>query len=160
SGARDRRNREGAVSTVVSVPTPELALRATLRGLGAEAARSGAADLAQGFQALDERLRSRRLVVAVVGEHNRGKSSLVNSLIGSVWLPVGQSAPALPPVYVGAGEREHVELVYDDGSSAESTRTELLSLDADEAASIAYARVTLPSPDLHGLLVVDTPGLN
>jgi hypothetical protein len=109
---------------------------------------------------LDERLRSRRLLVAVLGEHNRGKSTLINGLIGQHWLPVGQAAPALPPVYVYGGAREHVELVYDDGSTAESTRAELLNLGPDEATSVSYARVALSSPDLYGLVLVDTPGLN
>ena len=145
---------------VVDAPTAEVALRAALHDLRAEAERLDQRELGRRVGALDERLRSRRLLVAVVGEHNRGKSSLINSLIGRTWLPVGQSAPALPPVYVDAGAREHVELVYDDGQAAESTRAELLALSADDAASIGYARVSLESPDLHGMLLVDTPGLN
>ena len=145
---------------VADAPTPEIALRAALRDLRAEAERLEQTELARRVGMLDERLRSRRLLVAVVGEHNRGKSTLINSLIGRAWLPVGQSAPALPPVYVDAGAREHVELVYDDGQTAESTRAELLALSTDDAASIGYARVSLESPDLHGMLLVDTPGLN
>ena len=145
---------------VADAPTPEIALRTALRDLRAEAERLEQTELARRVGMLDERLRSRRLLVAVVGEHNRGKSTLINSLIGRAWLPVGQSAPALPPVYVDAGAREHVELVYDDGQTAESTRAELLALSTDDAASIGYARVSLESPDLHGMLLVDTPGLN
>ena len=140
--------------------TPELVLRAALRDLRELAERLDLGELGRRVGVLDERLRSRRVLIAVVGEHNRGKSSLINSLIGTSWLPVGQSAPALPPVYVDAGAREHVELVYDDGQAAESTRAELLALSADDAASIGYARVSLESADLHGLLLVDTPGLN
>ena len=140
--------------------TPELALRGTLRDLRALAAELGEADLARRVDALDERIRSRRLLIAVVGEHNRGKSTLINSLIGSAWLPVGQNAPTLPPIYIYGGAREHVDVVYDDGSSAESTRAELLAQSTDDAASVSYARVALPSPDLHGLVLVDTPGLN
>lgn len=139
---------------------PETRLRQTLRDLRAEAERQGAPDLALGFTTLDERLRSRRLLVAVVGEHNRGKSTLVNGLVGEEWLPVGQDAPTLPPVYIHAGAHDRVELVYGDGSTAESTRAELLTMRADDAAAIAYARVALANADLHGLLLVDTPGLN
>jgi len=148
------------IPVVADAPTPEIALRTALRDLRAEAERLEQTELARRVGMLDERLRSRRLLVAVVGEHNRGKSTLINSLIGRAWLPVGQSAPALPPVYVDAGAREHVELVYDDGQTAESTRAELLALSTDDAASIGYARVSLESPDLHGMLLVDTPGLN
>jgi Dynamin family len=140
--------------------TPEVALRNTLRELRHVAANAGAGDLAAAFSQLDERLRSRRLLVAVVGEHNRGKSSLVNSLIGTPWLPIGQSAPALPPVYVFGGTREHVEIVYEDGSVAESSRDELLSLSPDDAASVSFARVAIPSSDFQGLVLIDTPGLN
>lgn len=144
----------------VSSLSSEARLRDTLRQFQSEAESQGAPDLARGFLALDERLRSRRLLVAVVGEHNRGKSTLINSVIGEAWLPVGQGAPTLPPVYLHAGAQERVELVYGDGSSAESTREELLDLDADDAAAVAYARVALANPDLRGLVLVDTPGLN
>jgi hypothetical protein len=147
---------------IVAAPpdTPEMTLRGLLRDLRQEAERAGAADLVRAVTSLDERLRSRRLLVVVVGEHNRGKSSLINSLIGTSWLPMGQAAPVLPPVYVLAGAREHIELVYDDDTMAESTKAELLNMSPDDAASVAYARVALPSPDLYGLVLVDTPGLN
>jgi hypothetical protein len=148
------------VTAASPTQTPEIALRTTLRDLRHVAEDSGAVDLATAFSQLDERLRSRRLLVAVVGEHNRGKSSLVNSLIGTPWLPIGQHAPALPPVYVFAGAREHVEIVYEDGSVAESSRDELLSLSPDDAESVSFARVAVPSADFHGLVLVDTPGLN
>jgi hypothetical protein len=138
----------------------EPALRETLRDLEAEATRSGALDLAHDFAALDERLRSRRLLVAVVGEHNRGKSTLVNSLIGEAWLPAGQGAPTLPPVYLQAGAQDRVELVYADGATTESTREEMLEMGAEEASAVAYARIALRNGNLHGLLLADTPGLN
>jgi GTPase SAR1 family protein len=145
---------------ISSPPGLEAGLRETLRDLEAAAERCGAVDLARDFAALDERLRSRRLLVAVVGEHNRGKSTLVNSLIGEPWLPAGQEAPTLPPVYVQAGAQNRVELVYADGAVAESTREEMLELRAEDAAAVAYARIALRNADLHGLLLVDTPGLN
>lgn len=140
--------------------TPELALLALLSRLRSEAEAIGSNDIARAVDSLDDHLRSRRLVVAVVGEHNRGKSTVVNSLIGESWLPTGQNAPALPPVYVAGGAREHVEIVYADGKAIESTRDELLTLSPDDAASVSFARVALPSQDLHGLMLVDTPGLN
>lgn len=140
--------------------TPEMLLRSVLRGLRQEAEGAGADDLARRAALLDERLRSRRLLVAVIGEHNRGKSTLINSLIGSSWLPVGQHAPTLPPVYVYGAAQEHVELVYEDGSAAESTQAELLSLTPEDAAGVSHARVGLPGADLYGLVLVDTPGLN
>jgi hypothetical protein len=145
---------------ITSPPDTDLDLRETLRDLEAEAGRLGAVDLARDFAALDERLRSRRLLVAVVGEHNRGKSTLVNSLLGESWLPAGQGAPTLPPVYLQAGAQDRVELVYADGAIAESTREEMLEMGADSAATVAYARISLRNGNLHGLLLADTPGLN
>ncbi len=145
---------------IPSPPLTEAGLRETLRDLEEEAGQSGAVDLARDFAALDERLRSRRLLVAVVGEHNRGKSTLVNSLIGEAWLPAGQGAPTLPPVYMQGGAQDRVELVYGDGAIAESTREELLELRAEDAAAVAYARIALRNANLHGLLLADTPGLN
>ncbi|HEY8283775.1 MAG TPA: dynamin family protein [Chloroflexota bacterium] len=147
------------MTPAATIPS-EIGLRDTLRRLQSEAESQGATDLVHGFAALDERLRSRRLLVAVVGEHNRGKSTLINSLIGEAWLPVGQGAPTLPPVYLHAGAQDRVEFVYGDGSTAESTREELLDLGPEDAAAISYARVALANPDLQGLVLVDTPGLN
>ncbi len=148
------------MSVAVSQQTSELALRAILSKLRDEATAASATDVASGLAALDERLRSRRLLVAVIGEHNRGKSTLVNSLIGEAWLPMGQGAPTLPPVYVYSGAREHVQLVYADGNSIECARSDLLALTADDAESVSHARVAIPRDDVHGLTVVDTPGLN
>jgi predicted GTPase len=148
------------MSEEMQADTPEVLLRGALHDLRREAGAMQDEEVVRWAEALSERVQSRRLLVAVLGEHNRGKSTLINSLIGRAWLPVGQSTLPLPPIYVAGGAREQVEIVYDDGSAAESTREELLYQTADDAASISYARVTLPSPDLYGVVLADTPGLN
>ncbi|MGW6788269.1 dynamin family protein [Streptomyces chartreusis] len=72
--------------------------------------------------------RGRRLFrVAVVGEFNRGKSTLINRLLGRNLLPTGSLPVTRVPVVVRAAEDEVLTIRWPDG------RRELRRLDADGA---------------------------
>ena len=43
----------------------------------------------QEAQVLADRLRSRKITIAVIGQFKRGKTTLINSILGSKMLPVG-----------------------------------------------------------------------
>ena len=43
----------------------------------------------QETQVLADRLRSRKITIAVIGQFKRGKTTLINSILGSKLLPVG-----------------------------------------------------------------------
>ncbi|WP_328881854.1 dynamin family protein [Streptomyces sp. NBC_00299] len=120
--------------------------------------------------------RGRRLFrVAVVGEFNRGKSTLVNRLLGRNLLPTGSLPVTRVPVVVRAAEDEVLTIRWPDG------RRELRRLDADGAwdgltgavpeegsgttnGGAPEPSVTLTVADdwLDGLdaELVDTPGVN
>jgi ABC-type uncharacterized transport system ATPase component len=81
-------------------------------------------ELARRASSLRERLRAGRFYIAVLGEFKRGKSTLVNALLGTELLPTG----ALPLTAV-ATELSHgttgATIVYLDGHSEEVPLDEL-----------------------------------
>ena len=114
--------------------------------------------------ALRARLRAARLRVLVVGEAKRGKSTLVNALLGRAVLPVGVTPVTALATTVTHGADEHVEVRFLDGRQ---DRFPLAALDdlvterGNPANSRAIAGVTiwLGAPILaRGVEIVDTPG--
>ncbi|PRY41331.1 dynamin family protein [Umezawaea tangerina] len=107
--------------------------------------------------------------VAVVGEFNRGKSTLVNTLIGRKLLPTGQSPGAQVDIAVrGVDHAEALRLTWPDKSSQvaeldeRAVWRELLvdDSDGDSVPSSVVADVAgtwLTDMDLE---LVDTPGAN
>lgn len=132
--------------------------------LGEIAAGLGADDIARDAAALAERLSERRFYVACVGQFKRGKSSLVNALVGRAILPTGilpittvptvlRHGPALRSrVRVRGAWREIAPDALEDYVSEERNPENALGVEAVE--------VWVPSPVLAGgLCLVDTPGL-
>jgi small GTP-binding protein len=113
---------------------------------------------------LQERLASRRLRVLVAGEAKRGKSTLVNALLGRSVLPTGVLPLTALATTVRFGRREAVTVAFADG------RTETLPLSAlDEMVTqdgnpgnrrgLRAVTVLTDSPLLaRGVELVDTPG--
>jgi hypothetical protein len=95
--------------------------------------------------ALRGRLRAARLRVLVVGEAKRGKSTLVNALLGREVLPVGVTPLTALATAVRHGPDEHVEVRFLDGQD----RFPLAALDdlvterGNRANSRAIAGVTI-----------------
>jgi GTP-binding protein EngB required for normal cell division len=110
------------------------------------------------------RLRAPRLEVAVVGEFKRGKSSLLNALVGREVLPVGVlPLTSVPTVLEQGGEGLVVE--YADGRQEQHRLDQLARLVTEEANPgnrLGVARVTarLHTPLLDArVCLVDTPGV-
>jgi GTP-binding protein EngB required for normal cell division len=101
--------------------------------------------------------------VVVVGERNRGKSSLVNAMVGGPLLPVDAIAATAVPIFVRRGSRpaqvtlvtgEGVDFqeIQDLGAWATEART--------DAGQVARIDVWSDSPLLvDGIVLVDTPGV-
>ena len=112
----------------------------------------------------------------VVGEFNRGKSTLVNALLGRALLPTGPVPVTRSIVVVRAGEEESVDIAWPDGRTERRPLGEHafegLTLDHDPSAlsvgegeqGAEEPRVTLNLNDgwlrTHDLEVIDTPGTN
>jgi small GTP-binding protein len=120
----------------------------------------------QALAALRDRLESARLRVLVVGEAKRGKSTLVNALLGRAVLPAGVvPLTALPATVVQAppGE-EGIEVGFTGGGTERFPLSRLPDFGTERGnrancRRVSQLRVRLTAPILaHGLEIVDTPG--
>src|SRR5579871_6881888 len=100
---------------VMRLARSEATVRRDLAALRRLAATLAATAVDDSLAALQQRLDSRTLTVLVLGEFKRGKSALINSLLGSVWLPVGPAPATRVVTEVRYGPEERIELLYADG---------------------------------------------
>ena len=114
--------------------------------------------------ALRDRLRAARLRVLVVGEAKRGKSTLVNALLGREVLPAGVTPVTAVATRVTYGAGEDVEVTFTDGRSGRYALTALGDLvtergNPENSLGVAGVTVRLDAPILaRGVELVDTPG--
>jgi len=128
------------------------------------------------FAELSKSLESdRNVLLVVVGEFSRGKSSLVNALLGIELLRYAKEATtavntfirALPPGYTERFIRVHFldgrapeELEWKDAATLERWSTELDKSHADARRHVDHIEILMAHPLLdQGLVLIDTPGL-
>jgi len=141
---------------------PELpdALTSALDDLTALADESDAAALA----ALRDRLRAARLRVLVVGEAKRGKSTLVNALLGRDVLPMGVTPLTAVPTTVTHGSDERLDVAFSGGRTERHPLSALEEFGTERgnpgnSRGVAAITVHLDAPILaRGVEIVDTPG--
>lgn len=113
-------------------------------------------------------IQNKRLNVAIIGEFRRGKSSLINALLGMPILPVDIEPTTATINRVTYGLKPRAILHFKDGSSSEipiqelsNYVTKLTPSSARFAATIKEAEIQYPT-DLcsNHVDIIDTPGLN
>jgi GTP-binding protein EngB required for normal cell division len=117
------------------------------------------------IQSLGERVSEGRFYVACVGQFKRGKSTLLNALIGMPLLPTGIVPVTAVPTIVRYGPTPAARIRLAGSSwqaipvhSIESYISE--EHNPENAAGVEAIEVFVPSPLLEGgLCLVDTPGL-
>lgn len=132
--------------------------------LHAVAAELGVSDLVRDLDATRERLEQGLFHVAFVGQFKRGKSMLMNALLGEAVLPVGVTPVTTAVVVLRHGERRaRVELrsgewqEVDVGAIAKFVAEEE---NPSNRLGVRRVEVSLPSELLSGgLCLVDTPGV-
>jgi GTP-binding protein EngB required for normal cell division len=121
---------------------------------------------------LAERLAEHRFQLAVVGQFKRGKSSLLNALLGQDALPTGVLPLTALPTFVRSGVEFALDVTMSEGASerfrpasAHALREALSEFVSEQAnpanvKGVQRVEITLPSPLLEvGLVLIDTPGI-
>lgn len=125
----------------------------------------GAGSIAENARAVAERVSQGRFYVACVGQFKRGKSSLLNALIGHSILPAGVIPVTTVPTVIRHGDEvgARVRFRNTDWSDIPITAVEeFVSEDKnpENSKGVAALEVFVPSPLLaNGMCLVDTPGL-
>jgi Dynamin family len=136
---------------------PLLAALDGLSGLGGDDDRAALA-------ALRGRLAEQRLRVLVAGEAKRGKSTLVNALLGRALLPMGVTPLTALATTVRYGRDEEASAVFRDGRAERFPLSALDDLVTERGnpgnrRGLASVTVVVDAPVLaRGVELVDTPG--
>jgi GTP-binding protein EngB required for normal cell division len=126
---------------------------------------AGAEPVAAGARELAVRVAEGRFYVACVGQFKRGKSTLLNALIGHEVLPTGFVPVTAVPTVIRFGESLKARVHLRDGSWQEIAIPDLREYVTEERnpenrKAVDGAEVFVPSALLScGMCFVDTPGL-
>jgi GTP-binding protein EngB required for normal cell division len=111
------------------------------------------------------RVSEERFYVACVGQFKRGKSTLLNALVGYAAVPTGFVPVTAVPTVIRFGDELHARVRMRDGSWRDVAMPELKEyvteeLNPENKKAVEGAEVFVPSPMLSsGMCFVDTPGL-
>ena len=124
------------------------------------------------LSALRQRLAEGRFQLAVLGQFKRGKSTLLNALLGEDILPSSVIPLTAIPTFIRHGEERTVQVHYQDRGreetiachSPEEMNRTLLEFVSEEAnpknrKGIASVEITHPSRILRDVILIDTPGI-
>ena len=128
--------------------------------------------LAVKLSTLAERLAKHRFQLAVVGQFKRGKSSLLNALLGQDALPTGVLPLTALPTFVRSGAEFALDVTMSEGppehfrpASAQALREALTEFVSEHAnptnvKGVQRVEIALAAPLLEaGLVLIDTPGI-
>ena len=114
---------------------------------------------------LREKLESQTFSLVVVGEFKRGKSSVINALIGADLLPVGVVPLTAIATILAYGEQTSAQVLFQNGERRSIPPQALREYVTEKgnprnAKTVAEVRLTYPSGWLKsGVQLVDTPGI-
>jgi len=110
------------------------------------------------------KLESERFHLVVLGEFNHGKSTFVNSLLGSDILPTGITPTTASINHVVFAQHPTARVVLTSGESKYLDPQQLkewVTVAGGHASEVAYVEVGYPSKLLeNSVVLVDTPGVN
>jgi hypothetical protein len=114
------------------------------------------------IDALEDTARDCQLVVPVIGAFSSGKSSLINSCLGTKVLPVAITPETSLATELHYSPDEFIEAVKDDGTVTRYKVEEIRAL-TEDAANYSYARLYLNNSrlqEIEPLILVDMPGFD
>jgi len=133
---------------------------------------AGFYDLPPRLAEFQQRLDEERFHLAVLGQFKRGKSTLLNALLGEALLPTGVVPLTSIPTFLHAGKRRAVRVFFHDGRE-----TAFFDLTREQASNVlarhvtekenpknqlGVARVEVEHPAAllsAGVVMIDTPGI-
>jgi hypothetical protein len=133
--------------------------------LGRLAQELGAEPLAEESRELAARISEGRFYVACIGQFKRGKSTLLNALVGYEVVPTGFVPVTAVPTVIRFGDKLHARVRMRDASWRKIAMRDLKEfvteeLNPENEKAVEGAEVFVPSPLLStGMCFVDTPGL-
>jgi GTP-binding protein EngB required for normal cell division len=133
--------------------------------LGRLAEELGAEPVAEEARELAARVSAGRFYVACVGQFKRGKSTLLNALVGHAVLPTGFVPVTAVPTVIRFGDELHARVRMRDGYWRDVAMSDLKEyvteeLNPENKKAVDGAEAFVPSPLLSsGMCFVDTPGL-
>ena len=125
----------------------------------------GADPVAEEARELAVRVSEGRFYVACIGQFKRGKSTLLNALVGHEVVPTGFVPVTAVPTVIRFGDQPHARVRMRDGDWRDIAMTDLKEyvteeLNPENKKAVDGAEVFVPSPLLSsGMCFVDTPGL-
>jgi predicted GTPase len=125
----------------------------------------GAEPVAEEARELAARVSEGRFYVACIGQFKRGKSTLLNALVGHEIVPTGFVPVTAVPTVIRFGDALHARIRMQDGSWQDVAMPDLKEyvteeLNPENKKGVDGAEVFVPSPLLSsGMCFVDTPGL-
>ena len=125
----------------------------------------GAEPVAEDARELAARVSEGRFYVACVGQFKRGKSTLLNALVGRAVVPTGFVPVTAVPTAIRFGEAPRARVRMRDGAWRDVVLSDLKEYVTEEfnpenMKAVDGAEVFVPSPLLSsGMCFVDTPGL-
>lgn len=121
---------------------------------------------------LSGRLSEERFQLAVLGQFKRGKSTLINALLGAPIMPMAVTPLTAIPTFIESGNSFHLRSVLLSGSTQDIPAINLQSLNAllaarvteesnpDNRLGLASVHITLPASLIRpGTILIDTPGV-
>jgi len=120
---------------------------------------------ASGLETLKEKMKKDYFNLAILGQQKRGKSTLVNAILGQPVLPMAVTPATSVITVVEYGAEPTVTIIHENGLRREVTVGELADYITEERnpnneKQVAIAQITFPSRLLgRGIRLVDTPGV-
>jgi ribosome biogenesis GTPase A len=125
----------------------------------------GANRVAEDARALAARVSEGRFYLACIGQFKRGKSTLINALIGEPVLPVGFIPVTAVPTVIRYGAHKKARIQFRDGAWQQVAPSDLAQYVSEQhnpenTKGVGGAEVFVPCALLStGMCLVDTPGL-
>jgi GTP-binding protein EngB required for normal cell division len=135
--------------------------------------RASTPPIVERFDTLRARLLNGRLQLALLGQFKRGKSTLLNALLGAPLLPAGVIPLTAIPTFIAWGSTPRIRVSYRlsgrpqefNVGGPDEVRAALFNFVAEEAnpknhLDVARVDVFYPAPILKtGVVLIDTPGI-